>query len=583
MSLDERESLLLGRFRPALAVRVGALTIAVKEHDHLGGAVDCGERVGSHRVELGGLAGLDGDAPPTEHEQHPPLEHEEPVVADVDPLRGLGGGGIEPHLDRRGGRRRTAEHPSGAFRRPGGHWPDDYVAVVGARQQRVEIDLQGAGEGQQYIEAKGAPPRLHPADGRGAEVGAYRQLVERQAEGRPQTAQALTDQAVDLVGRGLRQGLLANSARYHAFSAGPRYVRAMSDHGTANHPPAGPAHGDHEHANPAPAVMQRRCDVAVVGVSAVALAVAQELARRHLTVIAVEPEPAGGPLEAQREAARRHGVEVIAGRAVDVSAGHDGRQVVELTGGHTLIARRVLDATVPAGGIDLTAVDPLAAQLAQDDRRAAAQPAANQADWDGRYGGDRLWSGNPNGTLVTEVAGLSPGRALDVGAGEGGDALWLAERGWQVTASDVSPVALARIATEAERRGLHVDRLHVDANATDAFEPASYDLVSAFYAAIPRTPDNRAVANLLAAVAPGGVLLVVSHDLAAMRIPIDTAVTSRPFDPDAFVRVDDVAVALAGAAGWRVEVLETRPRPAGATAASHHVDDMVLRARRSAT
>ena len=328
--------------------------------------------------------------------------------------------------------------------------------------------------------------------------------------------------------------------------------------------------------------MQRRCDVAVVGGSAAALAVAQELARRHFTVIAVEPGPAGGPLEAEREAVRRHGVEVIAGRAVDVSTGPDGRQLVELTGGHTLVARRVLDATVPAGGVDLTAVDALVAQLAGDDRRAAAQPAANQADWDARYGGDRLWSGNPNGTLVAEVAGLSPGRALDVGAGEGGDALWLAERGWQVTASDVSAVALALIAAEAERRGLHVDRLHIDANATDAFEPEAYHLVSAFYASIPRTPDNRAVANLLAAVAPGGVLLVVSHDLAAMRAPIDTSFASRPFDPDAFVRVDDVAVALAGAAGWEIEVLETRPRPAGATAAPHHVDDVVLRARRRA-
>lgn len=201
---------------PALAVRVGALSVAVEEHDHFGGAVDCGERVGGHRVELGSLAGLDGDAPPTEQKEHPPFEHEEPVVADVHPLRGLDGGGIEPHLDRRGGRRRAAEHPRGAFRRPGGHWPDDYVAVVGARQQRIEVDLQGAGEGQQYIEAKGAPPRLHPADGRGAEVGACSQLVERQAEGRPQAAQALADQPVHLVGRGLRQGLLANSARYHA-------------------------------------------------------------------------------------------------------------------------------------------------------------------------------------------------------------------------------------------------------------------------------------------------------------------------------------------------------------------------------
>lgn len=66
-----------------------------------------------------------------------------------------------------------------------------------------------------------------------------------------------------------------------------------------------------------------------------------------------------------------------------------------------------------------------------------------------------------------------------------------------------------------------------------------------------------------------------------MRTPIDTRVESRAFDPDAYVRVDDVAAALAGSPDWDVEVHETRPRPAGA-ASSHHVDDVVLRARRRA-
>ena len=92
--------------------------------------------------------------------------------------------------------------------------------------------------------------------------------------------------------------------------------------------------------------------------------------------------------------------------------------------------------------------------LAHDDIRAAARPSANEADWDHRYGGDQIWSGNPNGTLVNEISGLAPGRALDVGAGEGGDALWLAEQGWNVTASDISQRALDRVDAEAERRGL---------------------------------------------------------------------------------------------------------------------------------
>ena len=221
--------------------------------------------------------------------------------------------------------------------------------------------------------------------------------------------------------------------------------------------------------------------------------------------------------------------------------------------------------------------------LADDDIRAAARPSANQADWDHRYRGDQMWSGKPNGTLVHETSGLTPGRALDVGAGEGGDALWLAEHGWSVTASDISQRALARIAAEAERRDARVECHHADANALDAFEAGAFGLVSAQYASIPRTPDDRAVRNLLNAVAPGGTLLVVSHDLEPMRAPIDTLAHSRPFDPDAYVRVDDFAAALASSPAWDIEVHEMRPRPAGAASASHHIDDIVLRARHRAS
>ena len=223
----------------------------------------------------------------------------------------------------------------------------------------------------------------------------------------------------------------------------------------------------------------------------------------------------------------------------------------------------------------------IAAGLADDDLRAAARPSANQADWDHRYGADRMWSGNPNGTLVREIGGVAPRRALDVGAGEGGDAIWLAEQGWKVTASDISPRALARVGAEAERRGLPVECHHSDANAFDAFEPSAFELVSAQYASIPRTPDGRGVHNLLNAVAPGGMLLVVSHDLEPMRKPIDTTTHSEAFDPDAYVRVEDFAAALTSSPDWIIEVHEKRPRPPGAASAAHHVDDIVLRARRS--
>jgi len=217
--------------------------------------------------------------------------------------------------------------------------------------------------------------------------------------------------------------------------------------------------------------------------------------------------------------------------------------------------------------------------LAAEDIRRAARPSGNEDDWDERYGGDRLWSGNPNGTLVHEVSGRPPGRALDVGAGEGGDAVWLAEQGWRVTANDISQRALKRVGSEAERRGLTVELLHADANALDPFDTAGFDLVSAQYASIPRTPDDRAVHNLLEAVAPGGTLLMVGHDLEPMRAAVES---HRPaFDPDAYVRIDDVVTALVGSPAWEIEVHEKRPRPAGAVS-SHHVDDIVLRARRLA-
>ncbi len=218
--------------------------------------------------------------------------------------------------------------------------------------------------------------------------------------------------------------------------------------------------------------------------------------------------------------------------------------------------------------------------LAHDDIEAMARPSGNETDWDHRYGDDRIWSGNPNGTLVIEIGSLTAGRVLDVGAGEGGDAVWFAEHGWQVTANDISQRALDRVAAVAGERGLPIECLHADANAYGAFDAASFDLVSAQYASIPRTPDNRGVGNLLDAVAPGGTLLVVSHDLEPMRGAIDTHEHSQAFDPDAFVRVDDFVEVLTDSPDWGIEVHEKRTRPPGAASASHHVDDVVLRARR---
>jgi SAM-dependent methyltransferase len=214
--------------------------------------------------------------------------------------------------------------------------------------------------------------------------------------------------------------------------------------------------------------------------------------------------------------------------------------------------------------------------LADEDVRAAARPSGTQSDWDERYSGEQLWSGNPNGTVVDEAGRLAPGRALDVGAGEGGDAIWLAEQGWTVTAGDISQRALDRVAAAAERRGLPVICRRADANAWDAFDAEAYDLVTASYASIPRTPDLRAVYTILAAVAPGGTLLVVSHDPEQMR---EAAEHVRMFDADAYLWVDDFAAVIAASPVWEFQSHGPRSRPEGAVSTEHHVD-VVLRARR---
>ncbi len=222
----------------------------------------------------------------------------------------------------------------------------------------------------------------------------------------------------------------------------------------------------------------------------------------------------------------------------------------------------------------------VSSDLAEEDLANADRPNANADDWDRRYGDDRMWSGNPNGTLVQEAGALTPGRALDIGAGEGADALWLAQQGWTVTASDVSGRALSRVADDAGRQGLQVRCLHADANAQRPYESSAYDLVSAQYASIPRTRDHRGVHNILDAVAPGGTLVVVSHDLEPIREAARSDDHGHSFDPDAYERVDDFVSELGARDDWRIEVCADRPRPAGAITSAHHVNDVVLRARR---
>ena len=200
-------------------------------------------------------------------------------------------------------------------------------------------------------------------------------------------------------------------------------------------------------------------------------------------------------------------------------------------------------------------------------------PQSIEAHWDQRYAQmDALWSGRPNTVLVRETRGLQPGRALDVGCGEGADAVWLAEQGWDVTALEVSRVALDRAARHAGQRGVTIQWLHCGL-VEAALPPASFDLVSAQYPALLRTGDNAAGLALLNAVAPGGILLVVHHSP-----PTAEEAASHGFDLRDYVSPADVAALLDDS--WRIEANETRPRKVAAGAGAHHTKDVVLRARR---
>ncbi|GAA3936675.1 class I SAM-dependent methyltransferase [Actinomadura viridis] len=133
--------------------------------------------------------------------------------------------------------------------------------------------------------------------------------------------------------------------------------------------------------------------------------------------------------------------------------------------------------------------------------------------WDSRYlESDRMWSGNPNMILVREVTGMEPGTALDLGSGEGADAVWLARRGWRVTGVDISRVALERAARHAEEAGVAGRIEWRPHDLGTSFPAGTFDLVSAcFLHSGGDMPREKILRNAAAAVAPGGVLLVVGH------------------------------------------------------------------------
>jgi SAM-dependent methyltransferase len=203
------------------------------------------------------------------------------------------------------------------------------------------------------------------------------------------------------------------------------------------------------------------------------------------------------------------------------------------------------------------------------------ESAAQAAEWDARYSEREgaLWSGQPNGRLVAEVAGLRPGRALDVGCGEGADAIWLARRGWTVTAIDISGLALSRARAAAELAGVAVEWVAGDA-VEIPFPARSFDLVSLQYPALPKAAGERAARTLLDTVRPGGSVLAVYHDLDDEH---REHMKSQGVDPADYVSADDLRLMLGD--DFMVELHAVVPRidpPPG----TPHVADIVLRARR---
>jgi chemotaxis protein methyltransferase CheR len=136
--------------------------------------------------------------------------------------------------------------------------------------------------------------------------------------------------------------------------------------------------------------------------------------------------------------------------------------------------------------------------------------------WEQFYGGDEaIWSGQVNVQLAEATADLAPGRALDLGCGEGADAVWLAEDGWQVLAVDISANALNRARDAAAQRDV-LSRIRFECHdLSTSFPDGRFDLVSAQFLHSPAPLDRQTVLRRAAdAVAVGGMLLIVDHGAA---------------------------------------------------------------------
>jgi SAM-dependent methyltransferase len=195
--------------------------------------------------------------------------------------------------------------------------------------------------------------------------------------------------------------------------------------------------------------------------------------------------------------------------------------------------------------------------------------ASSQQLWDRRYAAAELiWSAAPNRLLEAEVTNLAPGRALDLGAGEGRNAIWLAERGWKVTAVDFSTVALKKGRRLARARRARVRWILADLLE---FRPqwAAFDLVLMVFIQLHRVELLRVLTRAREALAPGGTLIVIGHDTSNLDRGI-----GGPQDPDRLYTAADIAAALPD---LRIRRAEAVARPVATEDGERVAIDAVVR------
>jgi len=201
----------------------------------------------------------------------------------------------------------------------------------------------------------------------------------------------------------------------------------------------------------------------------------------------------------------------------------------------------------------------------------------DRSDWNARYAAsDLVWGAEPNRFVAEELEGRTPrGRALDLACGEGRNAIWLAGRGWSVTAVDFSDVAIERARKLAERRGVGVDWVCADL-ASYAPEPEAFQLVLVSYLQLPGAGLRAVLERAAAALAPGGELLMIGHARRNLAEGV-----GGPRDPAVLWEPDELSADLR-ALGLGVERCEEVRRPLDTPEGPREAIDVLARARRPA-